>query len=93
MALSVPSSPKRSRTEMAIVLPVTSSNVKKTTRADGEDQEFDVAELLDPACGEGGFGFGLGLEGGVGEHVVDGSCDARSIVGIVELEDVPADRL
>ena len=31
MALRMPSSPVRSRTEMAMVLPVTSSSVKKTT--------------------------------------------------------------
>ena len=38
-----------------------------------------------------GFGFGLGLEGGIGEHVVDGLANARSVVGVVELENIPAD--
>ena len=43
---STASSPVRSRTEMAMVLPVTSSSVKNTTLPMASMQELDVAHLL-----------------------------------------------
>ena len=45
MAFSTASSAVRSRTEMAIVLPVTSSSVKNTTDADGQGSETGCCRI------------------------------------------------
>src|SRR2546422_6820342 len=60
--------------------------------ADGEDQEFDVSELLDEICGEGGFRLGLGLKRGVGKLFVNGLGDADGVIGAIELDHVPSCR-
>ena len=91
MALRTASSPMRSRTEMAMVLPVTSSRVKKTTVPMVRIRNSMLPNCLTEASGKGGFGFGFGFIGGVGEHVVDGLGDTHGVVGTVELQDVPAD--
>ena len=53
--------------------------------ADGQDEELDVAELLHPARGEGGFGLGLRFVGGVGELRVNGLGHADGVIRRVEL--------
>ena len=57
---------------------------------DDQDQEFDVAELFHPACGEGRFGFGFRFVGGVGELGVNGLGHADGVIRRVKLDGVPA---
>src|SRR5207342_2328762 len=58
--------------------------------ADGDDEEFDVAELLDPTGGESGFTLRLGFIGRVGEFGIDGFGNPNGILGAVQAKHVPA---
>src|SRR6266436_2908040 len=58
--------------------------------ANGEDQEFDVSELLRETGGEGRFRLGFGLKRGVGKLFINGLGDGHGIVGAIELDHVPS---
>src|ERR1700722_20166014 len=56
----------------------------------GQDQQFDVASLLNPGRGHFRERFGFGFERRIGEHGVDGFDDPRGVVGGIKLHRVPA---
>jgi len=62
MALSTASSPTRSRTEMAMVLPVTSKRVKKTTVPMVMIRNWMLPNCLTQPASEGRLGFGFRFE-------------------------------
>src|SRR6266404_1194036 len=63
---------------------------EENNAANGEDQEFDVSELLRETGGEGRFRLGFGFKRGVGKLFVNGFRDGHSIVRAIELDHVPS---
>ncbi len=71
-------------------IPSDEEKSKEHDHADGDDQELDVAELLDPIGGKRRFRFRFGFVGGVGKFRINGLGDAHGVIGAVQFEDVPA---
>src|ERR1043166_3334888 len=64
---------------------------KKNNRADGNNQELNVAELFHPICCKRRLRFGLRFARGVCKLGIDGFSDARSIFRLIDADDIPSD--